>query len=150
MSGTHKRPVVTSFSASLAAASGAPSPHPQCSAQKHVCHFACDVQGLVLVRVRPVFALGEVDAPVKHELGKREPRAARHDPDRSGVDQCVGGHVVPPHRDRLLSGRDAVWRIVAIFAFRGRVALQRIVGQSVADEEFEEEFHVLFAVEVEG
>ena len=56
---------------------------------------------------------------------------------------------MPPHSDRLLSGRDAVWRIVAVLAFRCRVALQRVVGQRVTDEEFEEEFHVLFAVENE-
>ena len=118
-----------------------------CSAKKHVGHLAGDVQSLVLVRVRPVLALRKVDAPVHHELRERKPHAARHDPDRSGVDEGVGGHVVPPHRDRLLSGRDAVWRIVAVLAFRGRVALQRVVGQRVTDEEFEEEFHVLFAVE---
>ena len=100
-----------------------------------------------MVRVRPVLALREVDTPVEHELCEREPHVTSHQPYRSGVYEGVGGHVVPPHRGRLLSRRDTIGRIVAVLAFCGRVALQRVVSQRMTDEEFEEEFHVLFAVE---
>ena len=101
--------------------------------------FRENVQPLIRREGGVALALHHIDQPVEDEFHHREDGVSSDDPDETRVNEAVGAHQVDPEvRGARLSVREGRRRGIAVFSTRKEIALEREIGEGMADGEGEE------------